>query len=140
MTAYQGGVLALIQHVVVIFTMPQRSYYKFIATQGKDIDFDLQRVFTDADLYDPACLSKITETINTIDEFISKHSIQIPEKTDLVLDLNEEDGKCFAVYYFANHGSRVVFFLHESSAHCLPRRSKIKGASSGIHPRMFSPA
>ena len=63
----------------------------------------------------------------------------MPEKTDLVLDINEdEDGNEVVDYYFADHELRIVVFVHEFSSRCLPHWYEIKGISSGTHLRMSS--
>lgn len=97
----------------------------------------LQRVFTDVDLYDPVCFKKITEAIRIIEDVISEHDIQMSEKTDLVLDLNEDNnGKDLVDYYFADHELRIVVFVHEFPSSCLPHWYEITGISSGTHLRM----
>ena len=110
----------------------------YIMNQGKDFNLDLQRIFTDADLYDPACFHEITKAISIIDNFISAYNIQIPERTDLVLDLCEEDGDPFIGYYFANHELRIVLFLQKIASSIIPYWNDIKGVSSGTHLRMSS--
>ena len=109
----------------------------YIMTQGKDFDLDLQRIFTGADFYDPACLHEIMEAISIIEDFILTHNIQIPEYTDLVLRFLEEDGR-FIGYYFASHELRIVLFLHKISPSYLPRWTDIKGVDSGTYIRMSS--
>jgi hypothetical protein len=112
---------------------------KFIITWKKTgFDF-LQRIFTDVDLYDPLCFNKIKEAIRIIEGLISEHDIQMSEKTDLVLDLNEDDdGEDLVDYYFADHELRIVVFVHEFPSSCLPHWCEVKGVSSGTHLRMSS--
>ena len=103
------------------------------------VDFHLQRIFTDADLYDPVCFNKITQAINIIKGLVAEYGIQMSEKTDLVLDLNEDDdGDEVVDYYFAGHELRIVKFLHKFPSDCLPHWHEVKGISSGTHLRMSS--
>lgn len=96
----------------------------------------LQRIFTDADLHDPASFDQIKQAVDIIDDFISEHDIQMPKRLDLALDLNEDNGKQYIDYYFADHELRIVVFLHDFSSDYLPKWNEIKGVSSGTHLRM----
>ena len=99
-----------------------------------------QRIFTDVDLYDSASRQRIDLDIEIIEEFIDSNHISIPEKTDLVLDINvDSDGTCVTDYYFANHQLRIIFFLDHFSSEYIPRWGEISGVSSGRHFRMSSP-
>ena len=98
-----------------------------------------QRVFTDVDLYDSASRQRIDLHIEVIEEFIHSNHISIPEKTDLVLDINlDADGSYVTDYYFANHQLRIIFFLDEFSSEYIPNWTEIDGVSSGRHLRMSS--
>ncbi|KAF8799769.1 hypothetical protein BYT27DRAFT_7201001 [Phlegmacium glaucopus] len=94
-----------------------------------------KRIFTDTDLHDSAYLNRITRVITKIDGVIDDFHVQISEKTDLVLDVNEVKGKWVTDYYFADHERRIVFFLDEFSSDNLPHWPEIKGVSSGPHLR-----
>ena len=63
----------------------------------------------------------------------------MPEETDLVLDLDEDDGKDVVDYYFADHEKRIIVFAHKFVSDCLPHWNEIKGVSSATHLRMSSP-
>ena len=93
------------------------------------------------DLHDELFRIRITQVITDIEIFIEKHHEHIhwiPEKTDLVLDLNWVEDCYVTHYYFADHESRIVFFLDEFLSDNLPHWSEIKGVSSGTHLRMSS--
>jgi len=90
------------------------------------------------DLHDELFRNRITQVISKIDLFMKKHYIQIPGKNDLVLDLNWVEDCYVAHYYFADHESRIVFFLDEFLSDNLPHWTEIKGVSSGTHLRMSS--
>ena len=64
----------------------------------------------------------------------------MPEEVDLVLDLNEFDGKEIVDYYFADHEKRIIVFVEKFPSNCIPHWSEIKGVSSGTHLRMSSPS
>ena len=105
-------------------------------TQKNGFNFHLQRIFTDANLYDNACFDKITEAVRIIEDL---KDIQMPENIDLVLDLNDDsDGNEVVDYYFADHEKRIVVFVHEFPSSCLPHWFKVKGISSGTHLRVSS--
>ena len=95
-------------------------------------------MFTDADLYDHACFDKITEAIRIIEDLIAESDIQKPEEFDLVLDLNEDDGKEIVYYYFADHEKRIIVFVEEFPSDCIPHWYDVTGVSSGTHLRMSS--
>ena len=137
MTTYLDGLLARIPKVVVIFTIPKRFQHIHL-TQKNGFDFYLQRIFTDADLYDHACFNKIIGAVMIIEKLIAEKDIQMPEEFDLVLDLNEEVGKEFVDYYFADHEKLIIVFIHEFPSNCLPHWYDIKGVNSGTHLRMSS--
>ena len=123
-----------------LFSQYRKGSSIFVTTPPKDgSDFHLQRIFTDADLYNHACLDKITEAVRIIEDFIAEDDIQKPEEFDLVLDLDEDDdGKEIVYYYFADHEKRIIVFLHEFPSNCLPHWYEVKGVSSGTHLRMSS--
>ena len=62
----------------------------------------------------------------------------MPEEVDLVLDLNEVDGKELVDYYFADHEERIIVFVEEFPSNCIPHWFEIKGVSSGTQLRMSS--
>ena len=98
-----------------------------------------QRIFTDVDLHDSASRRRIDLHIEIIEEFIVSNHISIPEKTDLVLDINlDTDGTYVTDYYFANHELRIIFFLDHFSSDRIPNWGEIDGVSSGRHLRMPS--
>ena len=98
-----------------------------------------QRIFTDVDLYDHASRQRIDLHIEIIEEFIGSNHISIPEKTDLVLDINlDEDGTYVTDYYFANHQLRIIFFLDYFTSESIPGWEEIDGVSSGRHLRTSS--
>ena len=98
-----------------------------------------QRIFTDTDLYDRLSLQTIEQYIDIIETFITRNRISIPEKTDLVLDIDlDSNGDYITDYYFANHQLRIVFFLDRFSSDYLPNWEEIKGINSGRHLRMSS--
>ena len=98
-----------------------------------------QRIFTDVDLYDPDSRRRIDHHLEIIEEFIDNNHISIPEKTDLVLDINlDTDGTYATDYYFANHQLRIIFFLDDFSSDFIPNWGEIQGVSSGRHLRMSS--
>ena len=122
-----------------LFSQYREGSSTFIITEIKGFDFHLQRIFTDADLYDRACFNKIIEAVGVIEHLNAKKGIQMPEEIDLVLDLNEVNGKEVADYYYADHEKRIIVFAHEFRSDCIPHWYEIKGISSGIQLRMSSP-
>ena len=137
MTTYRDGLLVPIPKVVVIFTIPKR-FERIHYNSKKKVDFHLQRIFTDADLYNLACFNKITEAVRIIEDLITEKGFEMPEETDLVLDLDEDDGEEVVDYYFADHEKRIIVFVHKFDSDYLPHWHEIKGVSSGTHLRMSS--
>ena len=96
-------------------------------------------MFTDTDLYDHACYSKIMHAVRIIDEIITEQKFQMTEKTDLVLDLGEDkNGNEVVDYYFADHELRIIVYVDEFNSEQLPHWKEIQGVSSGTHLRMSS--
>ena len=118
--------------MLLIFTMQKRSSTSIM---HKMLQLNLfQRIFTDVDLYDSASSRRIDLHIEIIEKFIGSNHIVIPEKTDLVLDINlNTDGTYATSYYFANH--QLIFFLDYFSSEYVP--DWVEGVSSGKHLRMF---
>ena len=123
------------QKVLFIFTMQKRFSSSIM---HKILQLNLfQRIFTDVDLYDSASRRMIDLHIGVIEEFIDSNHIPIPEKTDLVLDINlDTDGTYVTDYYFANHQLRIIFFLDHFSSESIRNWGEIDGVSSGRHLRM----
>lgn len=86
----------------------------------------LQRIYTEAHLYDDAILDEIEDFAFQLEELVKDGGLHIPRNVDLVLELeviSEEDrsrhtdqksGKqCLHhwTYYYANHDERVLFWL-----------------------------
>jgi len=98
-----------------------------------------QRIFTDVDLYDSAFFQRIVLHTSIIETFIARYDIQIPEGTDLVLDINLDTNSTYVTdYYFANHQLRTIFFLDHFTSECMPNWEEIKGVSSPRHLRTSS--
>ena len=131
------GLYILTLKVLVIFTMKKRSSNPIM---HKLLNFNrFQRIFTDTDLYDRLFLQVIEQYIDIIETFIAGNYISIPEKTDLVLDIDlDSNGDYITDYYFANHPLRIIFFLDHFSSDYLPNWEEIKGVNSGRHLRMSS--
>ena len=85
-------------------------------------------------------MSKIKEAVRTIEDLIAENGIQMPKEIDLVLDVNEDNGKEVVDYYLADHEKRIIVFVEKFPSNYLPHWSEIKGVSSGTHLRMSSPA
>jgi hypothetical protein len=119
-----------------LFSQYRKGFSTFIITQKSGFDFHLQRIYTDADLYDEARFNKIIEAIGIIEDL---KDIQMPENVDLVLDLNEDgNGNEVVDYYLADHEKRIIVFVEEFPSKCIPHWHEIKGVSSGTHLRMSS--
>ena len=112
------------------------SFFIHYSSKKKGFDFHLQRIFTNANLYDNACFKKIIEAVRIIEVL---KDFQMPENIDLLLDLNDDsDGNEVVDYYFAEHEKHIVVFVHEFTSGCLPHWSEVKRISSGTHLRMSS--
>lgn len=97
-----------------------------------------QRVFTEANLYDDALHSAVHSNLDDIDDFLRVHNIQRSPRDDLVLELvKQDDGKIETSYYFANHDTRVIYFLDEFDACNLPVWPEVQGVTSPTHISAF---
>ena len=111
-----------------------------------------QKVYTDADLFDPEILRQTNENIATIQNCLSNNSIYLSDSIVLVLDVfyaeaegEEEQGRPKAknsnnkfiqsIYHLADHENRVVFFLDNFEASDLYGCYKIQNVTSETHLR-----
>jgi hypothetical protein len=111
-----------------------------------------QKVYTDANLFDPEILRQTNEDITTIQDCLSNNHIYLSDSVVLVLDVfyaeaeeEEEQGetkpkdsnKKFiqTIYHLADHENRVVFFLDNFEAGDLNGCHEIQNVTSETHLR-----
>ena len=111
-----------------------------------------QKVYTDADLFDPEILRQTNENIAIIQNCLSNNSIYLSDSIVLVLDVfyaeaegEEEQGRPKAknsdnkfiqsIYHLADHENRVVFFLDNFEASDLYGCYEIQNVTSETHLR-----
>lgn len=97
-----------------------------------------KRVFTDANLFDPASLSLMEDNIQTIRDFLRAHGVQLAPDVDLVLDecpdlLPDQSKACR--YYFVNHSDRCVFWMDKAESEMFPVMYGLNGVTSASHIR-----
>ena len=115
----------------------------------------VQKVYTDANLFDSEILRQTNEDITTIQNCLRNNRIHLSDSTVLVLDVfydvaeaeGEEPGRPKAknsgtksiqtIYHFADHEQRVVFFLDNFEASDLYGCSEISNVTSGTHLRKY---
>ena len=114
----------------------------------------VQKVYTDANLFDSEILRRANEDITTIQNCLRNNHIHLSDSTVLVLDVfyavaeaegEEEPGKpkvkntgnmvIQTIYHFADHEQRVVFFLDNFEASDLGGCSEISNVTSEAHLR-----
>jgi len=106
-----------------------------------------QKVYTDADLFDPEILRQTNEDITTIQNCLSNNHIYLSDSIVLVLDVfypeaeaegeEEQANKKFiqTIYHLADHANRVVFFLDHVEASDLNGCHEIQNVTSETHLR-----
>ncbi|KAJ6595731.1 hypothetical protein DFH09DRAFT_973865 [Mycena vulgaris] len=95
-----------------------------------------QRVFTDANLFDPASLAFINTNVHTIHDFLRAHGVQLVPGADLVLDeYTYADGTMGCQYYFVNHQDRCVFWMDNTESDLFPITQELNGITSASHIR-----
>jgi len=111
-----------------------------------------QKVYTDANLFDPEILRQTNEDITTIQNCLSNNRVHLSDSIVLVLDVfyaeaegEEEQGESKAnnsnkkfiqtIYHLADHENRVVFFLDSVEATDLNGCHEIKNVTSETHLR-----
>jgi hypothetical protein len=72
------------------------------------------RIVTEAYLYRPEVMEKITYWSEGMQEVLAHRGITIGGDVELLLQLDDEDPDSCA-YYFVDHATRSVFWLHEVS-------------------------
>ena len=110
-----------------------------------------QKVYTDADLFDPEILRQTNEDITTIQDCLRNNHFHLSDSIVLVLDVfyaeaegEEEQGEPKAtnsnkfiqtIYHLADHENRVVFFLDHVEATDLSGCHEIQNVTSETHLR-----
>ncbi|KAF7361085.1 hypothetical protein MSAN_01139600 [Mycena sanguinolenta] len=88
-----------------------------------------KRVFTDANLFDPATLVFINDNVRTVNDYVRAHNVDLPPGVDLVLnEYVRSDRRKRCKYYFVNHLGRRLFWMDIGDS-CL----KVKGMTSASH-------
>ncbi|KAJ7185537.1 hypothetical protein C8R46DRAFT_1060915 [Mycena filopes] len=97
---------------------------------------EAKRVFTDANLFDPATLKFINESVNNIHDFLRVHNVQLAADGDLVLDeYIFNDGSRGAQYYFVNHHDRCVFWMDNVGSDIFAISRELRGMTAASHIR-----
>jgi hypothetical protein len=98
-----------------------------------------QRIYTDANLYDPEEFLIISESANQIlgDLEIKARddNVELPLDIELALEVVPAEGGPICGYYFINHKSRCLFWLDDFDAGGIC--SEIKAVVSLSHLRKF---
>lgn len=101
-----------------------------------------QRVFTDVLMYDDAKAAIVDEAARQILGRFSHNAaheedIVVPKEFDLVIELRElEGGKTMVGYYFADHATRLLFWMDQIDASLM---AGVKCVTSFSHLRERSP-
>ncbi|KAJ7607919.1 hypothetical protein FB45DRAFT_1130625 [Roridomyces roridus] len=100
---------------------------------------DKWRIYTDAYLYDTLILDQINCAVEQIvcmkgvQDLMNTH----PRSVDLVLDLRTEGpGNAHCGYYFADHASQVIFWLHPFDMKRLNDWKMVPGIQEGSHIKL----
>jgi hypothetical protein len=72
------------------------------------------RIVTEGYLYRPEVMEKITYWSKGIEALLAEKGITIGDDVELLLQLDDQDANC-CQYYFINHATRSIFWLHEVS-------------------------
>lgn len=76
-----------------------------------------RKILTDADLYNHEVLCVVETYLDQIADYFKSYSIDFPNDADLVLDLRQDSNNGHECgYYFADHGSRCIFWLDDYDA------------------------
>src|SRR6266436_2159485 len=79
-----------------------------------------QRIYTDADLYDPGDLAIVSESADQIladlENKAREEGVVLPPDIELVLEIVQQDGVSICGYYFVDHSSRCLFWLEQFDA------------------------
>ena len=104
-----------------------------------------QKVYTDADLFDPNILRQTNEDITTIQNCLDSNHFHLSDSIVLVLDVfyadaegeekNSNNKIIQTIYHLADHENRVVFFLDNFEASDLYGCSEIQNVTSETHLR-----
>jgi hypothetical protein len=103
---------------------------------GTQLTLFLQRVFTDANLFDSETLLFIDNNVRTVHDFLRAHAVQLEPGVDLVLDeyiYSDQSKGC--QYYFVNHRDRCVFWMDKAESIMFPITQELNGITSASHIR-----
>ncbi|KAH9031463.1 hypothetical protein EDB84DRAFT_170415 [Lactarius hengduanensis] len=67
-------------------------------------------VVTEANTARPGVSDQLNAWLVVICDTINEEHVHLPDSSDLFLEIHQDSGTCN--YYFANHGLRIVFWLH----------------------------
>jgi hypothetical protein len=106
-----------------------------------------QKVYTDADLFDPEILRQTNEDITTIQNCLSNNHVHLSDSIVLVLDVfyaeaeGEEAGRpsnnkvIQTIYHLADHEQRVILFLDKVETSDFYIFGEIENFNSETHLR-----
>ncbi|KAI9438660.1 hypothetical protein H4582DRAFT_1950065 [Lactarius indigo] len=67
-------------------------------------------IITEANIARPGVLEQLNAWLAVICDTINEGHVHLPDSSDLFLEIHQDSGTCN--YYFANHGLRIIFWLH----------------------------
>ncbi|KAK1231013.1 hypothetical protein PQX77_005874 [Marasmius sp. AFHP31] len=127
------------QKVPVTSSTSQRLVSQSRTVQSLNSAFPLhrpQKIYTDADIYNPNVHRHATRLINEFEEYTQKQNIKLSNNMNLTLDMfYEDDDSCPCRYYIADHSTRTVFWLDKFNADEMDVWSEVKGVTELTHIR-----
>ena len=88
-----------------------------------------QRIYTDANLYDPKELVVITESADQIlgdlENKARDENIELAPDVELVLEIFPQEENLLCGYYFVEHSSRCLFWLEDFDAEEICQKTQV---------------
>lgn len=145
---HSGWVSVLHPEGVLYFFHETKVCAQVVLTQVSYCD-SIQRIFTDAHIYDEKIFNRLNSHLKTIEDFLDDigHHENLIGQCDLVLDLVHKDfdkwdqekgtydGDYDCTYYFVDHQTKVIFWLDPFSANNF--ETGVQGVNCKTHLRKF---
>ncbi|KAF8966551.1 hypothetical protein BDZ97DRAFT_1917374 [Flammula alnicola] len=93
-----------------------------------------KKVYTDADIYDPAILEQMMDVIERLENSIPIGK-SLPDKWVVVIDVGykKDSGGFESTYYYVDHDERAIFFLDTVDTLDMDFTWEVKGAKTDLH-------
>ncbi|KAF9257926.1 hypothetical protein L218DRAFT_1005630 [Marasmius fiardii PR-910] len=96
---------------------------------------EVQRIYTDADIYNPSVLKHATRLIKEFDDYTRERHITLTMNMNVVFDMfyDPAEETCLCRYYIVDHDTRSVMWLDRFDTEQLDVWGSVKGVTELTH-------